>query len=339
MTKMGQVDSLQENPGMNPAETVTDRRETSPSAGKKEYQKRQTGVQCDITRRKYEIAAWLQDVNGLEEDFLTEEEWLVLEQEEEEKPWEEDEDAFEEAENSLNELERMLERLRENQKRWKEKKGQTKKKLGYSYRRVSTAIQGAKTLTQASTALASANSNLSSIRRKAVSGQYSEKEIAMAKTHALKMVRTARRKVRNIKLEAGQVQKNKHTKSKENRRVKQVQEQVQHQRLEQKLLRLKKQLKSEENQTKYKHRRRENWELMQADMEYLRRYIDYLRNREEEMALNTELQSVAPVESTVTGDGTEATEMLQGTQEAQAQMDAVQAEAAVGAGQGVDVMV
>lgn len=46
-------------------------------------------------------------------------------------------------------------------------------------------------------------------------------------------------------------------------------------------------------ETKYrnKHRRKENWDLMEADMEYLRRQIEYLRNREDREEVQNQIET------------------------------------------------
>ncbi len=215
---------------------------------------------------------------------LTEEEAAKQKKAEEEKqkmPWESD-DAMSKEETELERLQKLLEKYKE---RAEEKRATAKKPLRYKYSRVSTAIRSAKTVLQASNALVKANSSMSQLRRQAASGNYSESEIAMAQTHARKMVRTARTKLRNIKSEFNQ--ENNHTLAKNHASekmgtvIKKVRAEQKLEAIQQKdreMLKLEKLIQRKEITYKNKHRRKENWDLMEADMEYLRRRIEYLKN-------------------------------------------------------------
>ncbi len=114
-------------------------------------------------------------------------------------PW--DDISEQDMESDLSYLENMLKRLQESRKNASKNKTNTKKALSYSYRRVSAAIMRAKTRIQAGNALSSAKSELASLKRKAGSGQYKDEEIQIAVNHANKMIRAARKKVANMKLE------------------------------------------------------------------------------------------------------------------------------------------
>lgn len=254
------------------AEQTSDRDVNTGFYGIPEYQ-------SDVSDRRYEIAAWLQDERAYEENGVIE-----GETEQELEPWE-SEEANEEAEKELDRLKKMLESLRKK----KTSSTGTKKRLSYSYQRVSSTIRVAKTVLQASNALSKANSTLSLIRRQAASGQYNEQEIRIAKTHAAKMVRTARSKVRHLKAETYQKSSGKKTKNHAGQKMNTIvknadnseklrkQQQKQHE-----LQKLTKKIQTEEKRYQNRHRRKENWDLMQADMEYLLRRITYLKNQDDE---------------------------------------------------------
>ncbi len=181
--------------------------------------------------------------------------------------------------------ERLLESMKESREAQKKKRSEGKKRrLNYSYRKVSGAILRAKNSMQAGNALASAKSNLSRLQRKAGSKNYDSNELAIAISHARKMVRTAKKKVNNIRFEERHKQSDNFIEHQTDRRKKQIVSLHQDYavsesaKLEREVLRLKKQLKQERNFTKNAHRRDENMELLMADLEYLRKRIDYLRN-------------------------------------------------------------
>ena len=211
-------------------------------------------------------------------------------------------------------LDTMFKRMRELNEQAKKKEGK-KKKVQYSYRRVSAAISGAKTSTQASLALSTASANLSSLKRKAASGQYESKEMEVALAHAQKMVRVARKKVQNIKWE---VQQQKRNRSKEKAKKQQnalIRSTPRKAKEEKALLRLKEQLKAQEKSKQHKNRRDEDMKLMSADMTYLQRKIDLLKQ---------ETSSVSVSGSTITvsaGLTEEMTELAESTGNMQAAAD------------------
>lgn len=191
-------------------------------------------------------------------------------------------------------LDTMFRRMRELNEQAK-KKNSKKKKVNYSYHRVSAAISGAKTSTQAALALSSASSNVSALKRKAASGQYEKKEIEAALGHAEKMVRIARKKVQNIKWE---IQQKKRNQSREDRKKEQnsnIHSIPKKARAEKELFRLKEQLKAQEKSQKHKNRREEDMGLLSADMQYLQKKIDLLKQE-------TSSASVAGGTITVTGE-------------------------------------
>lgn len=294
--------------------------------------------QNDISARRYEMASWLQDMGTLEdttmagvtgeadqttgwnqavaaetEKVLTEQEQLEeteeLEEEKESQIW----DPDQKAEDELAGLKAMLEALKTRKNNATQA---AKKRLPYRYQRISSAIRGAKNILQATTALTSATTSLAQVRRQAASGKYSEKEISIATTHARKMVRTARTKLRHLKAENLQENDGDRVKNDASQKmgiaVKKAHSQnklVKQQKKEREMLKLARKIQNVETKFKNKHRRKENWDLMEADMEYLRRQIEYLKNREDQEEVQnqieaaTEAQSVGtPVSETATTD-------------------------------------
>lgn len=270
-----------------------------------------------------------------DDTILTEEEAAAAETaaekeeaEKEKMPWESDEEMSKE-ETELERLQKMLERYKEQRE---EKKESTKKPLKYKYSRVSTAIRGAKTVMQASNALVKANSSLSQLKRQAASGQYNESEVAMAQTHARKMVRTARAKLRNIKAEHNQKNNNTlakdHASAKMGTVVKKVQAQQKLDAIQQKdreMLKLTKLIQRKEAAFKNKHRRKENWDLMEADMEYLRRRVEYLKNQDDQSLTGENSEFIMSTNETNVFTSADQSGILEGV----AAMDAIDPAAAV----------
>lgn len=237
-------------------------------------------VSYDVTKRTSDVAAWYQEFVLKEQ----EEKLGALEEEQTEegaKKDEEEEDSvkkkLKEQEEALKSLQRMLERMREMQKKWQEQKKKNRGKLSYNYHRVSSAISAAKTSAQASNALTTATSNLSSLRRKAASGKYEDREIQLALQHAYKMIRVARKKVNNMKVESMQKKKNDSVELQAKQQGKNVRRVPKKQKVDAEIARLQKELKAHEKQRKNRHRRQEDMELFQADMQYLKRKLNLLQ--------------------------------------------------------------
>lgn len=287
----------------------------------------------EVSARRYEIASWLQDMGTLEDTGMvdmagvadqpgsqsqgTDQVWkpvsdgvgispeqnpdAIDELEELEKLEEEIKETSqdtedEKAESELERLKKMLDSLKQK----KADAAKSKKRLNYRYQQISTAIRGAKSIMQASNALTKANSGLTQLRRQASSGKYSENETTIAITHARKMVRTARKKLRNLKAELWQ--KNDGVRVKNDTSQKMgiaVKKTAAHKKLEvqqekdRELQKLAKEIQVVENKYKNRHRRNENWDLMEADMEYLRRRIAYLKNEEEERKSEYQMEETA----------------------------------------------
>lgn len=293
--------------------------------------------QNDISARRYEVAYWLQEMeetgnSGMPDNTDKTEvpgqgangwNWRPVgdgmdfgQSEPDEIDTEELEEEQEKVSQFINpdeeekKAETELERLKKMLETMKQKKADaknSKKKLPYRYQQVSAAIRGAKNIMQASNALTKATSSLTQVKRQASSGKYSEKEISIASTHARKMVRTARKKLRNIKAEF--LQKNDGVRCKNDASQKMgivVKRSEEHQKLEtmqekdRELMKLTREIQAAEVKYKNRHRRKENWELMEADMEYLRRRIAYLKNQEDER--ETEARIEASTEAVQTGE-------------------------------------
>lgn len=236
----------------------------------------------EVTKRTSDVAAWYQEFVLKEQEEML---GAIVEDTDEKrsKKGEEEEDPakkkLKEAEEVLKSLQRMLERMKEMRKKWQEQKKKNRGKLSYNYHRVSSSISAAKTSAQASNALTTATSNLSSLRRKAASGKYEDREIQLALQHAYKMVRAARKKVNNMKSESMQKKKNDSVELQVKQEGRNVHRVPQKQKVDAEIARLQKELKAHEKQSKNRHRRQEDMELFQADMQYLKRRINLLHQQ------------------------------------------------------------
>lgn len=184
-------------------------------------------------------------------------------------------------------MERLLDEMKKSREANAKNKTAKKRSLNYNHRRVSGAIMRAKNSTQASNALTSAKSNLANLRRKMGSGKYDENELNIAISHANRMIRTARKKVRNVKMEEQRQRRDDGIENEAERRkntaykVDRTKELSQNSDREREILLLKKELKQNQTRRKSAHRRDENHELLVADMEYLRRKIDLMRQEQQ----------------------------------------------------------
>lgn len=184
-------------------------------------------------------------------------------------------------------MERMLERMKE--ARSKLKNNKSKKKVVYSYRRLSGSIMRAKTKMQAGNALTSAKSTLSNLKRKLGSGQYKDDELKIAINHASKMVRTARKKMAHLKQEEWQDRNDEDTVQSRERDNEEVKLEN-HQKedfleisidLDQEIQLLEKRLKQITKAEKNSNRRNENYDLLVADMEYLKKKLGLMLQEQE----------------------------------------------------------
>ena len=247
-------------------------------------------------------------------------------------PW--DDISEQDMESDLSYLEDMLKRLQESRRNASKNKTNTKKALSYSYRRVSAAIMRAKTQIQAGNALSSAKSELASLKRKAGSGQYKDEEIQIAVNHANKMIRAARKKVANMKLEEmhkqhddGAVRGGKQ-KTEAIKKTKAVRENTSEKaKLDKQMELMKKRLKQLSEAEKNGHRRSENYELLQADMEYLKKKIDLMRQEQNGTSDDNEQNTIDAATTGATGT-TETTTAVGTASEAAADTGASAAELA-----------
>lgn len=221
---------------------------------------------------------------------LTPEEEAALEAALEEEAAEEDKSGktYGYDESSIEYMERLLERIKESREKNQKAQKNVKKRLNYNFRKVSGSILRAKTVMQAGNALSSANASLSSLRRKSSSDKYNSKEIEAAIQHAKKMVRTARKKVINLKTESREQSLDdtvEHNKSLDNRKEQMAERHksiANNVKREQELVLLEKALKRIREQKKNVRRRDEAQDLLNADMEYLKRQIQMIRQEQSE---------------------------------------------------------
>lgn len=225
-------------------------------------------------------------------------------------------------EEGLNNLERLLEEMKESRKTNSNSNSGAKKRLNYNYRRISSTISRAKNVNQASNALTTANSNLNTLRRKMASGKFNENDVQIAINHAKKMVRVARKKVKHIKWEMQVDKQDTHVETdKEHRNHRELvvhRENLSERKNEQEreLLMLKKQLKQLRVQRKSANRRNEDHDLIIADMEYLRKKLDLLRQEHEENRSDIMKSIVVESSAPVAEEAAAASAQIGGTAEA-----------------------
>lgn len=187
----------------------------------------------------------------LDNNTLTDEELALLQEEEEEKKKGNRSYGFNESDiEHMNSLLESMKRARERNKANNEKKAKAKKVLRYQFKKISGTISKAKNITQAGDAVFKAKNALVSIKKKGASGKYDANEIAMAETHARKMVRIAKVKLAHLKQEdAAGKYGSKDEISVEYRKL-----------------------------VKKSHRKEEDMELLKADMDYLKAQIKYIKS-------------------------------------------------------------
>lgn len=253
------------------AETVN--REKSDGDGKSASQSSASGTQAG--------GVWkYADKNSAQ---LTPEEEAALAEAEQE---EDKKDAFGYDEDTIEYMERLLESMRESREKNAKNQQNTKKRLNYNFRKVSGSIMRAKTVMQAGNALSSANSSLSSLRRKYASGKYNDKEMEAAVQHAKKMIRTARKKMNNLKREQQEqslddaVEGSKRLDNKKEQMAERNRSIANDVKREQELILLEKNLKRIREQKKNVRRKDEFNDLLNADLEYLKRQIQLMKQEQ-----------------------------------------------------------
>lgn len=290
-----------------------------------------TGVDCDIADGSRRVARWLFGEN-VEYDTGQWTEGLAEESTEEAADQQTEEKNSKSTgmdDSSIQYLEQLLESMRKSREESARQKTNQKRAVNYNYRKVSGAIMRAKSITQAGNALTSANAALSNLQRKSGSGEYDSNELGIAISHARKMVRAARKKLQNMKLEERQskadrsVENNQEREHQSQKRVQRGNHTAENAWAEKELLRLKEELKQSRNQKKNAHRRDENSELLNADMEYLKRKIELMRQersleqiaRLEAAALQQAIAGGAAAGIVTTGNGGGAAETAGGAGE------------------------
>ncbi len=215
----------------------------------KQMQTAQQQAQGQQTTSSVSDAAGTKEQTAILNDgTLTDEEIALLE--EEEKKGSRSYGFNESDIDHMNSLLESMKRARERNKANNEKKTKAKKVLRYQFKRISGTISKAKSVKQAGDAVFTAKNSLISIRRKGASGKYDPNEIAMAETHARKMVRIAKVKLAHMKQEeASEDYGSKDEVSVEFRKL-----------------------------IKKSHRKEEDMELLKADMDYLKAQIKYIKS-------------------------------------------------------------
>lgn len=208
----------------------------------------------------------------------------VLELSEEAKEAKQPEELTEK-EKELQRLQEMLERIKESAKAAEKEKKKVKKRLNYSYRRVSANIMRAKSRSQAGNALSSANSNLNSLRRQSATGNYDEDELAIAIVHAKKMIRIARKKMNHIRAEEQLEKADDSVVSGKKIKQKQIFVQEIKKESDKEIKELEEKLLSLQKQGKRANRQNENMDLVNADLEYLRRKIELIKQGKGDFAV------------------------------------------------------
>lgn len=221
-------------------------------------------------------------------------------------------------------MERLLEDIKKSREANAKNKNSKKRALNYNHSKVSGSIMRAKSVTQANNALSSAKSNLISLSRKRGSKLYNSKEVEIAISHAKRMVRTARKKVYNIKVEERQKKLDTDVENGAERKHGIIKRQqrgsgaaAENAKIEKEMFRLKKMMRSNREQRKNRHRGEENQELLMADMEYLKRKIELMREEHEvQQAEAAEVRDATTggMEGTVTGGESSGETVGGGTQ-------------------------
>ncbi|MDE7326124.1 MAG: hypothetical protein K2N63_07605 [Lachnospiraceae bacterium] len=172
------------------------------------------------------------------------------------------------------------------QKKAKAKAKAKKKNLNYNRREVSAQVLRASKLGMAARALATARTKASSLRRLVGTGQYDENELRIAIAHAESIVKTAKKKLGNLKEE--QIKEKRVKREKQENALK---KQVKQQRIRAKRQQVKRELAAQRNQTerqmrakemrckqlKRRHRGEELADVAEADMKYIKDMDRYRR--------------------------------------------------------------
>lgn len=168
----------------------------------------------------------------------------------------------------------------------KEKAKAKKKNLNYNRREVSAQVLRASKLGMAARALATARTKASSLRRLVGTGQYDENELRIAIAHAESIVKTAKKKLGNLKEE--QIKEKRVSREKQANELK---KQVKRQRVRAKRQQIKRELAAQKNHVeqqmkakemrckrlKRRHRGEELADVAKADLKYIKDLQQYRR--------------------------------------------------------------
>ena len=168
----------------------------------------------------------------------------------------------------------------------KEKAKAKKKNLNYNRREVSAQVLRASKLGMAARALATARTKASSLRRLVGTGQYDENELRIAIAHAESIVKTAKKKLGNLKEE--QIKEKRVSREKQANELK---KQVKRQRVRAKRQQIKRELAAQKNHVeqqmkakemrckrlKRRHRGEELADVAKADLKYIKDVQQYRR--------------------------------------------------------------
>ena len=168
----------------------------------------------------------------------------------------------------------------------KEKAKAKKKNLNYNRREVSAQVLRASKLGMAARALATARTKASSLRRLVGTGQYDENELRIAIAHAESIVKTAKKKLGNLKEE--QIKEKRVSREKQANELK---KQVKRQRVRAKRQQIKRELAAQKNHVeqqmkakemrlkrlKRRHRGEELADVAKADLKYINDLQQYRR--------------------------------------------------------------
>ena len=270
-------------------------------------------VQYDVSEGRSRVAQILLQDMAIQMDSGQQTEDVQEEDKDNEKDSETDTTGY--SESDIEYMERLLESMKKSRENQQKSRTNTKRVLNYNFRKVSGAIMRAKTRMQAGNALSSAKTELSGLKRKAGSGQYKDEDIRIAISHANKMIRTARKKMSHIKLEEIRKKSDRDLFDQKEKKGEEIKKQEIHRdnpavkaEVDQKLLQLKKKLKKLSEAEKNGHRRTENYDLLQADMEYLKKKIDQLKHGTQDNSTNAAVSVNGSGEvSFVAGDTTAGT--------------------------------
>lgn len=162
----------------------------------------------------------------------------------------------------------------------KTKEKNQNKKLNYNHAQLSNSVRRSKKSASASTALSKIRAVLGSLKKELGSGKYNETELKLAIEHAEKMVECALNKVNHLRMEESlenRTEQQQHGEQIKADMVRQKQENEK-KRLEVELTALEREKELEQNMENVSkgNREKEDKDLSDADMEYVKKKMDIL---------------------------------------------------------------